>query len=332
MSLSVLMTVAAATTWPDVGSIVGILGVPGSQGCDSLETAIPGLKDDGGFSCYTTVYAKWIEQSGGRVVSLPYDMRDAEPERLDELIDSLNGFLVTGGGLEIGVQNPPVPVKKYMKTLTYLYDAVGKKHKEGVYLPLWGTCMGFQSLSIVGAGGNVSILELGDFDSEDLSLALDPTSIARQSKLFRDAPQDIYEILTTQNVTANLHHDGVPPSNFNTNPQLSKSFKLLSTNVDRKGKPFGSSMEHVTLPIYATQFHPERPQYEWTTGHNFNRSYGAIRSMAYLSHFFISETHKNDQKINSTDLLEWSNNHTTDGMRQMIDGRLGCDGKFIFSR
>eukprot|EP01060_Flectonema_neradi_P017407 TRINITY_DN24299_c0_g1_i1.p1 TRINITY_DN24299_c0_g1~~TRINITY_DN24299_c0_g1_i1.p1 ORF type:complete len:356 (+),score=53.02 TRINITY_DN24299_c0_g1_i1:61-1068(+) len=335
MAISVLMSMTVSTTWPDVGSVVGVLGVPGSQGCDSLEKGIEvdNVKDDGGFSCFTTVYAKWLEQSGARVVTIPYDMKEAEPERLDDLIDSLNGFLLTGGGLEFAVADPPAPVKSYMETLTYLYNAVGRKHDEGVYLPLWGTCMGFQTLSVVGAGHNISVMELGVYDSEDLSLPINPTPGARNSRLFRDAPQDVYEILTTQNVTANLHHDGVPPSNFVSNPTLSKAFKLLSTNVDRKGRPFGSTMEHVSLPIYATQFHPERPQFEWTTGHGFNRSIGCFRSMAYLSQFFVSETHKNSQTINSTDLLGWANNHTTDGMHQMIDNnRLGCDGKFIFTR
>jgi hypothetical protein len=55
-----------------------------------------------------------------------------------------------------------------------------------------------------------------------------------------------------------LHHDGIYPSTYVTNPLLAKNIDLLSTNLDRKGTPFGSSLEHKTAPIYGVQFHPER--------------------------------------------------------------------------
>lgn len=59
----------------------------------------------------------------------------------------------------------------------------------------------------------------------------------------------------------NLHHDGVDPSQYTKNAKLANMYNLISTNVDRKGKPFGSTLEGKTLPIYAVQWHPERNQY-----------------------------------------------------------------------
>ena len=41
---------------------------------------------------------------------------------------------------------------------------------------------------------------------------------------------------------------------------------MLSTNVDRQNKAFVSFIEARNYPIYGTQFHPERPQFEWTPG------------------------------------------------------------------
>jgi hypothetical protein len=52
---------------------------------------------------------------------------------------------------------------------------------------------------------------------------------------------------------------------------LKSFFQLLSTNVDRKGKAFVSSVEAFNFPIYATQWHPERPQFDWTPTENIVR-------------------------------------------------------------
>lgn len=37
----------------------------------------------------------------------------------------------------------------------------------------------------------------------------------------------------TQNITINLHHDGVDPILFNENLKLSEFYDLLSINIDR---------------------------------------------------------------------------------------------------
>ena len=40
-------------------------------------------------------------------------------------------------------------------------------------------------------------------------------------------------------------------------------FTPLSTNTDANGSVFVSTIEASELPIYAAQYHPERPQWEW---------------------------------------------------------------------
>ncbi len=72
-----------------------------------------------------------------------------------------------------------------------------------------------QLLNILAAG--VDVLEHNAFDSEDISLALNFTAAAPSSRLFgpNGVPAAVVDILATQSVTANLHHDGVTPSTFN---------------------------------------------------------------------------------------------------------------------
>eukprot|EP00755_Sulcionema_specki_P031820 Sspe_Gene.97420::Locus_71011_Transcript_1_1_Confidence_1.000_Length_736::g.97420::m.97420/K01307/GGH; gamma-glutamyl hydrolase len=186
------------------------------------------------------MYAKWLQQGGARTVAIDYDLSET-PDLLESVVSSLSGFLFTGGGLDL--PSPSPNVVKYMNTLGGIYRGVKRRYDAGEAVPLWGTCMGFQTLAILGAGGNTSVVEYNAFDSEDMSLPLDVTQAAASSRLLGKAcPASIYKIATTWNVTSNLHHDGVVPSMFLSSP-LKENFRLLATGTDRKGKAFGAVME-----------------------------------------------------------------------------------------
>lgn len=70
----------------------------------------------------------------------------------------------------------------------------------------------------------------------------------------------VYNTFAQQPVTINLHHDGVTPTAFASDARLSSFFDLLSTNVDRKGSPFVSTIEGKSVPVYGAQWHAERNQ------------------------------------------------------------------------
>ena len=64
-------------------------------------------------------------------------------------------------------------------------------------------------------------------------------------------------------MTLNNHHQGVTPSDYSKNPKLPNVVNILSTNRDRKGKEFISTVEGAKgLPVWATQFHPEKNIFE----------------------------------------------------------------------
>ncbi len=129
----------------------------------------------------------------------------------------------------------------------------------GDYFPLWGTCQGFQLLSVL-AAQDQSVLLRNYYDSYNYSIPLVLTSNAASSRLFNALSSETVKTLTQKNVTQNLHHNGVLPKSFTENANLAKVFTLLSVNTDRKGTPFGSTMEGKELPFYSTQWHPERNQ------------------------------------------------------------------------
>jgi len=230
-----------------------------------------------------------LESGGARVVPIPHKASHA---LLTELFHSINGILFTGGSLSLEKNTI------YYQTAKFFYDLAISSARKGDYFPIWGTCQGFQLLSIITAN-NETVDERYEFDSENLPLFLNFQSGARNSRMFRDASEEIYDAFRTQPITMNLHHDGVPPIFFQTNSNLKSFYQLISTNADRKGKPFGSSFEGKVFPVYGVQFHPERNAFEWDVQEHLDHAEIAVKAMQHLSRFYVGECRKSTHKFAS---------------------------------
>jgi gamma-glutamyl hydrolase len=234
-------------------------------------------------------YVKWLESGGARVVPVPFDADEKESKRY---FSSLNGLLLAGGSLNLW------PNTTYYQSSDRYFQMSRKAFSKGDYFPIWGTCEGFQLLGILSAQ-DPNVLETYAFDSENLPLPLNFTSLAPKSRMWSISPE-LYNAFQTQNITINLHHDGILPDTFSTNSKMASFLNLLSTNDDRKGKPFGSSFEGKVEPIYGVQFHPERNTFEWDIQELVEHSAIATRAMQSLANFFVNEARKNQHKFKST--------------------------------
>lgn len=240
-------------------------------------------------SCFHAWYPKWIEQGGGRSIPIKYD---ASTEEVDRILAKVNGVVFTGGELSLR------PETKYFKTAKHIYSRTIEMNRRGIHFPLWGICMGFQLLCEI-TGGDYEVISHNQFDSEQLELPLEFTKYGReQSRMFSGAGDEIMWNLANLNITANLHHDGVYPSTFQRFKNLDDFYHVISENKDRKGTPFISSIEAKDYPIYAVQWHPERPQYDWSSM-GIPHSTKAFSAMEYLSNFFNDEARKNSQTFSS---------------------------------
>lgn len=231
-------------------------------------------------------YVKWVEMGGGRVVPIPYN---APKEYLESLIPQLNGVLFMGGAADVNDAH------------RYIYKLVLELNDKGTYFPLWGTCLGLEWLVEITAE-DVNALNSG-FDSMNISLPLNFTSLAPQSKLFAKADPRISQWLSDKPITMNNHHLGITPAHFAAIPKLSSFYNVLATNVDRQGVEFISVIEGKKYPVYGIQFHPEKNNFEYgeyPDGSPFeviDHSYEAIFASQYFANFFINEARKNDLRF-----------------------------------
>ena len=241
-------------------------------------------------------YVKNLEAAGARVVPINYY---ASKEELDELFAGLNGVFFVGGGAV------------FPSSAQYLFDKTVEANDAGDFSPLWGTCMGFQWL-LIAASRNTNVLDPSDgtqLDAENYTIPLDFTSpsTVSASKLFSSAPPDVMNTLATQNVTMNNHHYGIYTQHFQSTPALTNMFSLLSTNKDRKGVEFVSTIEAHKYPIFGVQWHPEKNPFEWAVTIDgaseavpyevIDHSPDAIKVSQYMANFFVQQARKSSHSF-----------------------------------
>jgi len=234
-------------------------------------------------------YVKFVEAAGGRVVPLSYRGTNATT---NELLGQLNGVLFPGGAAKL----PDVA----RAALAYSAAAAAR----GEVFPVWGTCLGFEWMmeAIGGAGAVVS-----GFDSENASLPLALTDAAATSRLYGGPEKArLRANLAKEPLAMNNHNRGTPPAAFASNAALAKTFAVLSTNVDRAGKPFASSVESRDgVHLYAVQWHPEKNAYEagedtdGTPHEAINHSRDAVAATFSLASAFVDAARASTQTFKS---------------------------------
>jgi len=237
-------------------------------------------------------YVQWLSQGGARVAVIRFDTPLGE---LKQLFNSVNGLFFQGGDNTLAEDSP------YFQVARILWNWAIRENQNGNFYPLWGTCQGFQLFSIL-AAENQSVLLHDYFDSWNVPIALQLTQPISASRLFSGLSSRQLVTLTQKNSTQNLHHNGVLPQSFTQNAKLRSMFQILSVNYDLKGQIFVSTIESKDYPFYATQWHPERNQYEWGPNELLDHTFEATELMQYFSNFFVQESRKNVNRFPNKNL------------------------------
>jgi gamma-glutamyl hydrolase len=106
------------------------------------------MKNDTRFDNYNTyimgTFVDFMKSAGARII--PLVRGEPEEVTLDKL-SKINGVLFPGGDGD------------YIEYAHFIYNQVKRINDEGTYLPLWGTCMGYEQIVAYAASEGQPVLE-----------------------------------------------------------------------------------------------------------------------------------------------------------------------------
>uniref|UniRef100_A0A671P4H5 folate gamma-glutamyl hydrolase n=1 Tax=Sinocyclocheilus anshuiensis TaxID=1608454 RepID=A0A671P4H5_9TELE len=195
-------------------------------------------------------YVKFLESAGAHVV---INKSDDEYRRL---FKSINRVLFPGGGVSIESSG-------YSKAAGIFYRLALEANSNGDYFPIWGTCLGFELLTLLTSGK----LLLSHTNTSGIALPLNFTDGKEKNTPSYLRKQCLIHVLIVWN-----------------SETLKSFYRVLSTNTDGQNE-FVSTMEAYNFPIYATQWHPEKNAFEWTRPY-IPHMPSVIKTTFYMAYFF----------------------------------------------
>jgi len=243
-----------------------------------------------GYSYVAAGFVKWIEAAGARAIPIRYYSSEAELKRL---FNAVNGIIMPGGLTDLWMDSP------YVIAARKLWTWAREANDAGDVFPIHGTCLGFQLLHILES--NVSFTELlVDTDSVAHASTLEFTDAAADSVMFGGMSADLVKKLgdPSQNIALENHMFGLPPKHYDDYPVLGETFSMLSTAVDRNGVEYVSTAEHKKYPFFATQWHPEKPPFEFGMT-EVPHTLEAILVAQHLANVFVDTARKSSHAFES---------------------------------
>ena len=150
------------------------------------------------------------------------------------------------------------------------------------------------------------------FDAENISMALSLSSKAASSYLLGGARNSVLRSdLSDKPLAMNNHYRGIEPSTFAADRRLAL-FDVLSTNHDRQGRPFVSTMES-SQNLYAVQWHPEKNAFEnalskdGTAFEGINHGPEAVAATFALAQSFVGRARASRHRFTERDAWRFEN-------------------------
>lgn len=235
-------------------------------------------------------YVKFMESGGARVVPI---MINQTEEYYRGVVNAVNGLVFPGGSSSFRSLS-----SGYGRAGSLLYNLVREaKEMNDTEIPLFATCLGFEMLLYLDAN---KINPLSRCNASNLADPLNLSPDFEQTEILGSASQDVLNTLTTTNSTSNFHKYCVTPQRFNE-LDLQKNYTIVSTSFDReKDDEYISTVEHKRLPIYGTQWHPEKNSFEWAFS-SIPHSREAIRAAQYFANFFVEKARQNNIRYSTAE-------------------------------
>lgn len=162
----------------------------------------------------------------------------------------------------------------YLEFGRKIFKKIKEFNDQGIYYPLWGTCLGFEMLTVYTSEADTAILESYPLDHG--SLALKFTTDPRETQMYGWL-EDLAFYFEKYNMTYNSHNFGMDPDKFETDKGLKEMFEVTAISyLPDSGRPFVASAESTKYPFFGTLFHPEKATQIYYEGIDINHSWVSI--------------------------------------------------------
>lgn len=306
------------SSWEEGPNNRPIIGVLSQELDDPILARLP--KNHNYTSYIAASYVKWIESGGARAVPV---IIGRERSHYEQLFAGLNGLLLPGGSA------PLVGPGGYAEVGRIFFDLAKQANDRGDFFPIWGTCNGFELLTVMSMQDDTS--RLTDCYSEDQASPLHLLPNWRRSKIYGKTPPHILNDLVNSPVTINFHRFCLTPTNF-TRFGLGDFWYSLSLNWDTNGLEYISTIEAKHYPFIGTQFHPEKNVFEWCAKEvNIPHSQEAVNVANYFGRFFVRLARSSLHKFNDRE----EEKYLIYNYRPMYTGKrsigMGFEETYLFS-
>lgn len=205
----------------------------------------------------------------------------------------VNGVILTGGNQDLISESDVLT--DFCKKAKVVLEQVKELNKQGIHIPLWAVCQGFQCVAISEAP-YYEIFGKNQFDACDYNINLIFQRPAETTRMHAGISQKLQFEAQNNRISYDTHHDGVYPPLFNKYKEL-KEYQVVATAKDRKGVEFIAAYEHKLYPIYCVQFHPEKSPYVWSDHLDIPRYQASLDLATHYAKMFVSEARKNNNTL-----------------------------------
>ncbi|XP_040210202.1 gamma-glutamyl hydrolase [Rana temporaria] len=230
-----------------------------------------------GRSYIAASYIKTLESAGARVLPIRINL---PKEEYVKIFNAINGVLLPGGGVDL-------QTSEYARVSKIFYDLAIEANDRGDYFPFWGTCLGFEQMTVLTSGQ----LLLTTTHTNGVLLPLNFTESALRSRLFQNISPSLYQSLAKKPLSSHYHSWSLSMKNYTATATLRKFYNVLSTNF-YGDLEYVSTMEAYDYPFYGVIWHPEKNPFEWKTSSAISHTAEAVQVAFYMAEFFVNEARK----------------------------------------
>jgi len=242
--------------------LVGILTQPDQEGKEYIAAS----------------YVKYAEAAGARVIPLRYWWSE---EQLKQVFQQINGILLPGGGASLDPAD-----SKILRAATILWKEAEAANEAGKRFPIWGTCLGWELISVLAANDYTILDESGPFLDANRAAAI--KVVNWKTELFRSMDTSLKRPIAEGGKMFFFSHEkGVTPEKFHQ--YLGNCWQIVALGRDAKEKTFVAAAESLCRPYFGVQFHPEKAVYEWFSKAAFPHDFASTEVVRHFISLFSAE-------------------------------------------